>query len=154
MGAEQAKQVYLSQGDFDAPPPPFRTAQAGLVWLEENGLFETDTRVRLSANTTHALEGHGVLRALAELPLQGMLGGGQDVIVPQGTLRDAAQVLYEADRNTYGRIWDFLIYTEPGAVPIEYRVRVDNREYQRSLLRLTDLLNMASRVGHAVRLRF
>jgi hypothetical protein len=154
MPEERARQVYLSKRDFDAPPPPFRSAQAGLVWLEEDGLLETDTRVLLSANTTHALEGHGVLRALAALPLQGSLGDGQDVIVPQAALGDAAQVLYEADRNTYGGIWDFLVYTEPGAVPIEYRVRVDNREYQRSLLRLTDLLNMASRVGHAVRLRF
>jgi hypothetical protein len=146
--------VYLSERDCDVPLAPFRSAEAGLVWLEDDGFFETDTRVRLSANATHALEGHGVLRALSRLPLQGTFGGSRDVVVPQSALRDAARVLYDADRNTYGGQWEFLVYTEPSEPPIEYRVRVDNREYQRSLLRLTDLLNMASRVGHAVRLRF
>ena len=148
------QQVYLQPEQFESPPPPFRTAEAGLVWLDEEGLPATDTRVRLSANATHALEGHGVLEALARLPLQGSLGGGRDVLVPQATLRDAAQVFYDADRNTYGGTWDFLVFPREGDPPIEYRVRVDNREYQRSLLRLTDLLNLASRLGHAVRIRF
>jgi len=146
--------VYLTPAEFGSPPHPFRTAEAGLVWLDADGLPATDTRVHLSANATHALEGHGVLAELGKLPLQGTLGDGRDVVVPQGTLEAAAEVFYDADRNTYGRIWEFLVYTAAADPPIEYRVRVDNREYQRSLLRLTDLLTMASRVGHAVRLRF
>lgn len=148
------ERVYLKPTEFESPPYPFRNAEAGLVWIDAGGLPATDTRVRLSANATHALEGHGVLAALAKLPLQGTLGDGRDVLVPQGSLAAAAQVFYDADRNTYGRIWEFLVYTEAADPPIEYRVRVDNRDYQRSLLRLTDLLSMASRVGHAVRLRF
>ena len=84
-------------------------------------------------------------------PQQGQLGTVRKLC---DTLQAAAQILYEADRKTYGGSWEFLVYTEPGDPPIEYRVRVDNREYQRSILRLTDLLSMASRVGHAVRLRF
>ena len=121
------------------------------MWLDGEGRPATDTRVRVSANSTHALEGHGVLAELAKLPLEGTLGDGRDVVVPQGALAAAAQVFYDADRNTYGGTWEFVVET---AGSIEFRVKVDNREYQRSLLRLTDLLNLASRQGHAVRLRF
>ena len=33
--------------------------------------------------------------------------------------------------------------------PVEYRVRIDNREYQVTLARLRYLVSMASREGHA-----
>jgi len=147
------RRVYLAAEEFDDPPPPFRRGEAGLVWLDSDGSLKTDTRVRLSANATHALEGHGVLDALNGLPLEGRLGEGRDVIVPQQALEATSALLYEADRRTYGGSWEFLVAHSKGDAGVEYRVRVDNRDYQKNLLRLTDLLALASRRGHAARLR-
>ena len=143
--------VYLQPDQFDDPPEPFRTGTAGHVWLGEGGEFELETRVRISANSTHALLGHGVVSALNRLPLMGELGDGQDVVVPQSVLVDAAHVLYEADRKTYGGVWEFDAGVDHSGRSC--RVRIDNREYQRGLLRLTDLLNSASRVGYAAWIR-
>lgn len=143
--------IYLQPDQFDAPPAPFRTGAAGHVWLNAAGEFETDRRVRISANSTHALLGHGVVEAFNRLSLMGELGTGIDVVVPQAALGDAARLLYEADRKTYGGVWEFEVGFD--AAGRGCRVRIDNREYQRGLLLLTDLLNSASRVGHAVWLR-
>ena len=72
--------VYIEPDQRDAPPPPFRSGAGGHVWLAESGALETDERVQLSANTVHALEGHGVLEALNRLPLEmGRLGSGEPV---------------------------------------------------------------------------
>ena len=143
--------VYLESHAFDAPPPPFRTGAGGRVWLSERGELETDERVRLSANTVAALEGHGVLRELNRLPLEmGKLGEGREVLVPQAALDDVADVLTEADRKTYGAVYEFTVARDAHA---EYRVRIDNREYQRALARLRDLVVAAGRQGFAVWLR-
>jgi hypothetical protein len=143
--------IYLEPEQFDAPPRPFRTGAGGHVWISERGELETDERVRLSANTVHALEGHGVLDALNRLPLElEKLGSGRDVLLPHATLDDAADILTGADRKTYGAIHEFVVARDAAT---EYRVRVENREYQRSLARLRDLVVMAGRHGFAVWLR-
>ncbi len=142
--------VYL-EPDSPTPPPPFRTGAAGHVRMTDAGVLEADERVQLSANTVHALEGHGVLEALNRLPLEmGRSGGGAELMLPQAVLDEAADILTQADRNTYGATWEFVVARVDGA---EFRVRVDNREYQRALARLRDLLVSASRQGHAVWLR-
>jgi len=143
--------VYLKPAEFADPPPPFRVGVAGHVWLAEDGDFERDTRVRVSANTAHALIGHGVIDDLNRLPLMGVLGSGRDTVIPQEALGAAADLLYRADRNTYGAEWEFEVGMD--AAGRRCRVRIDNREYQRGLLRLTDLLNAASRVGFAAWMR-
>jgi hypothetical protein len=145
--------VYLARGDFLDPPPPFRTGEAGTVRLGEGGAIESDTRVVLSANSTHALLGHGVVDALNRLPLQGVVGSGLDVLIPQSQLDRAQRLFYEADRKTYARSWEFVAGRTGDAAPVEYRVRIDNREYQSTLARLTFLLGSAGREGWAVRLR-
>lgn len=142
---------YLRRDEFLAPTAPFRTGVAGHLWLGDDGSFERDTRVRISSNTTHALLGHGVLDELNRLPLMGELGSGRDTVIPQAELRNAAAILYEADRNTYGGQWEFEVGVDASGTLC--RVRVANREYQAGLLRLTDLLNAASRIGHAAWLR-
>jgi hypothetical protein len=140
--------IYLAADEFDAPPPPFRTGVGGRVWLSVRGEFETDERVRLSANTVHALEGHGVLDALNRLPLEmGRLGEGREVLVPQAALDEAADILTEADRKTYGASYEFVVARASG---VEYRIRIENREYQRALARMRDLVVQAGRQGFAV----
>jgi len=152
MASERAEIVrYLRPEEFEAPPPPFRRGEGGHLWLGDGGDFERDTRVRISANTTHALLGHGVVEALNRLPLMGTLGSGLDTVVPQAALRTAVEILYEADRKTYGGSWEFEVGVDANGAAC--RVRVDNREYQKGLLRLTDLLNAASRIGYGVWLR-
>lgn len=141
----------LDGEDSGAPSPPFRTGSGGHVWATEGGGFEHDTRVRISANTTHAMLGHGVIEELNRLPLMGELGNGLDTVIPQAELRAAAEILYEADRNTYGGEWEFDVgFDADGTL---HRIRIHNREYQSGLLRLTDLFNAASRIGYAAWLR-
>lgn len=163
---------------FESPEPgahpALRTGEAGFVWLSEQGELETDTRVVLSPNSTHALLGHGVVEALNRLPLElAAVGSGRDALIPQAVLDDASDVFYAADRKTYGAIWTFDLpapkaaptavdrparKAAPAAVgepagPGRARLRIDNREYQRTLARLQDLVRGASRAGFAVRLR-
>ena len=149
----QRKQIYLQPEQFESPPVPFRTGEAGEVWVGEAGEIHSDRQLRISANSTHALLGHGVVDALNRLPLEGELGRGRDVMIPHAVLEDAQLVFYEADRKTYGGSWEFAVPSGDGTESVDYRVRVHNREYQRTLSRLTFLLGSAGRAGRAVRLR-
>jgi hypothetical protein len=143
--------VYLAADHPGDPPPPFRCGAGGRVWLNERGELEADERVRISANSVHALIGHGVVDALNRLPLElGKLGEGRQALLPQATLDAAADILTEADRRTYGGEWEFVVARDADT---EYRVRVVNREYQRALARLRDLVVAAGRQGDAVWLR-
>lgn len=145
--------VVLEAPELEAHPA-LRAGEAGWVWLNEGSEFETNTRVRLSPNTTHALLGHGVVDALNELELEmGPIGDGRDTLIPQAALEEASAILYEADRKTYGAVWEFALAVEPGPPFRRLLLRIDNREYQRSLARLQDLVRGASRAGYAVRLR-
>jgi hypothetical protein len=144
---------YLSESDHDDPPPPYRSGEAGHAWLGPDGVFETDTRVWLSANSTHALLGHGVIDELNRLPIDGRIGEAPPVLIPPATL-DAAQALfYRADRKTYGAEYEFVAGRREGESPVEYRIRIVNREYQVTLTRLAYLASTASREGKAVWMR-
>ena len=118
--------------------------------IDEAGVFELEKRVRISANSTHALIGHGVLDALNELELDGELGRGVPIMVRPSVVEQARSILYQADRKTYGGAWGVLVDRLEGDPPIEHRVAVANREYQVTLVRLIDVMNQASRVGDAV----
>lgn len=143
--------VYLRPEQGQAPPEPFRCGEAGHVWVEAGGRIHRDTRVRLSANSTHALLGHGVVEALGRLRLEGSFESGLPVLLPPDVLEEAAGLLYEADRKTYGGRFEFV--AGHGRDGTEYRIRIDNREYQRSLSRLQFLLTSASRQGRAAWMR-
>lgn len=143
---------------LEAPPakahPELRVGEAGWVWENEVSELATNTRVRLSPNSTHALLGHGVVDALNRLDLElGPIGSGRDALIPQAAIEEASVILYEADRKTYGRVWEFPFAEDPGPPPRQLRLRINNREYQRSLAQLQDLVRGASRSGYAVRIR-
>jgi len=145
--------VYLKSDVAEPAACPLRTAEAGCAWFSADGAFVRDTRLQISANSTHALLGHGVVAQLNELPLEGVLGGGCDVLIPQAHLDAARALLFEADRKTYGASYAFAVAAEVEPEPVEYRLRIDNREYQSTLSHLTFLLSVASREGLAVWIR-
>jgi hypothetical protein len=137
-----------------APDPPYRGGEAGFVWLSEEETFETDTRVVLTPNTYHSLVAHGVVDQLALLKIQmGPLAVGSEAVLSPTALPEALRIFYEADRMTYGARHDLLVASGWGAPPTDYRIIVDNREYQQSLSQLQFLTSQASRLGHAVRLK-
>jgi len=143
--------VYYDHGAGDRPQPGFHTGVAGFVVLSAGGTLETEPRVRIEPNSHGALLGHGVIEALNRLPdVEGPIACDVDAVIHPGALAAASRVLYEADRKTYGATYEFVVDRNYGT---EYRVAVDNREYQRTLSRLQYLVSMASRLGHAVWLR-
>ena len=142
--------VYLRPGEFENPPPPFRCGEAGCVWLDAEGRVRSDTRVRLSANTTHALLGHGVVDALNALGPQGRIGEAREALLPHALLEAVQALFYAADCKTYGGVWEFCAGVRDA---VEYRVRVHNREYQRSLSRLQFLVSTAREEGFALRVK-
>ncbi len=142
--------VYLDPEAHDAPRPPLRTGEAGLLSAAGDDQLESEVRLRLSPNSVHALLGHGVVDRLNRLPLEGTIGEGVPAVIPPAALEGARGVFYDADRNTYGGSWEFVVGQGDGPVAVEYRLRIDNREYQVTLVRLADLATQASRHGHAV----
>lgn len=146
--------VYLDGTDENAEGTSLlRTGEAGTLWIGENGSFDSDTRVALSFNTTHALLGHGVVDALNRLALEGRVGAGVEAVLPAMVLDAARDLFIDADRTTYGAIHEFSVGSRADPTPTEYRIRIHNREYQASLAHLTFLASSASREGKAVWIR-
>ncbi len=113
--------------------------------LHADGSIELERLVALSPNSLHALWGHGEVEALRRCaPDELHLEPGVEILVPPTVIDDAVRVLYQADRNTYGREFEFLVAERNGT---EFRLRVDNREYQRSLSRLQFLFTSSARSG-------
>lgn len=138
---------YLTEEHSPVPGVSLSFGAAGFIVPATDGSLVVDTRLRLSANSTHALLGHGVLDLLNELPLQGRLGTGLQVVIPPAQLEPARQVFYGADEQTYGRSYEFAVGEAVDGV--EYRIRIDNREYQHTLSGLQFLLRTASHDGLA-----
>ena len=137
---------YLSEEDGPVYAVSLRRGRAGFVCLGDDGNLVTERRMVLSANTTHALLGHGVIAALNELPLHGQLGSGLQVLIPPPQLEPVRDLFYRADEKTYGRQYEFVLATvaEPA---VEYRIRIDNREFQHALSGLQFLLRSAAHEG-------
>lgn len=167
MKKSSARIQYLNEEQAAVTGISLRSGSAGCVYAGNDGGFATDLRIELSANATHALIGHGVVDALNELPLEGRLGNGLEVLIPPAQLDAARQLFYRADEKTYGRSYEFVV--DPAVdsndnnlratsqnvdananANVEYRIRIDNREYQNALSGLQYLLRTASHEGMAV----
>lgn len=149
------KVVYF---EHDAPPHAaaavFTCGEAGVVWIDDAGLIETDTRVRIPPNSLHALHGHGVVAQLGTLAVAtGRVGDGRDAVLGPEAVEKALRIFYEADRMTYGARHDLLVRSAASPDFVEYRIVVDNREYQRTLSRLQFMTSSAARMGQGIRLR-
>jgi hypothetical protein len=142
---------YLSEADSPIPGVEWRRGQAGFVLHGAGGELVVEERMVLSANTTHALLGHGVVDELNRLPIQGRLGTGLQVLVPPAQLEPVRDVLYRADSKTYGAEYEFALeLREPASAGnVEYRIRIDNREYQNALSGLQFLFRTAAHEGMA-----
>ena len=149
----KAHQVYYFDHADEArnPSPPYSSGEAGFVWINESDELTLDRQFAISFNSLHALHGHGVVDLLNGLDLiAGPVGGGQDAALAPGAVEEASRILYDADRMTYGARHDLRVAEWRG---VEYRIVVDNREYQRTLSKLQFLSTTASRQGHGLRLR-
>lgn len=150
----QVRVVYYEHGTAGLPQPGFRSGAADRVVVGADGLAEPERAVLIPPNSLHALLGHGVVRELGRLPLvYGTLEARGEAVLRPTALSDASRILYEADRMTYGATHEFLAHETRGPSPVQYRIVIDNREYQRTLARLQYLVTLAGREGYAVRLR-
>lgn len=152
---EVRRVVWFDPATSADPPSPFRAGEvSSFEWGE--GDVVTRARVAVAPNSLHALYGHGVVDALNRLPLAlGPIAPRSDAVLRAIALSEASRILYEADRTTYGRSWEFTVAgnAESAEGGVEYRIAIDNREYQRTLSRLQYLVVLAGREGRAVRLR-
>ena len=130
-----------------------RCGEAGLAWVAYSGEFESEARLEISQNSTHALLGHGVVEAINQLAIEGRLGSGLEVMIPPSVCEAVRSLFYEADRKTYGGRHEFVVGRSDGTPPTQYRVRIDNTEYQRTLAGLQFLMTTAARSGRAAWIR-
>jgi hypothetical protein len=147
----EAATIYYDHAHAEREQPGFRSGEAGFVVPDSDWGFAARTRVIVPPNALHALEHHGVVAQLNELDFAtGPIAPGRDAVLHPSALDAAAHILYEADRKTYGRIYEFEV-TRIGAVA--YRIRIDNRGYQRTLSQLQFCVTSAGRQGYGVTLR-
>jgi len=146
--------VYFDHATPLAAQPPFGSGEAGVVWVDDAGDVVTAPRVSIGPNSFHALHGHGVVRQLDALdPLIGPVGGGKDAVIAPAMAEKALRIFYEADRMTYGSRHDLLVRAATSPDRIEYRIVIDNREYQRTLSRLQYMTSTAARMGQGIVIR-
>jgi len=149
--------IYYDHSTADSAQPEFRSGEAGLVHPDPDGGFHSDADVQIGPNSLHALLHHGVVEALARLPhALGSMDPGSDTIIQPTALDAAVGILYEADRMTYGRTWEFVVQggdADDRNSDTELRIVIDNREYQRTLARLQFLVTTASHRGLGVRFK-
>ncbi len=149
-----ARIVYYDHGERAEAQPRFPHGEAGPVVVASNGEWTADTEVWISPNSHCALLNHGVARELGAIEsVEGSVGNGLDALVAPAAAERVARIFYEADRQTYGARYDFLACLDEAPVRVEYRIQIDNREYQQTLSRLQFLATTAARHGHGIRLR-
>jgi len=151
--------VYFDPARPLAAQPAFRSGEAGIVdpTLDDDAQARLP-RVALPPNACHALVGLGVAARLNVLPLEhGPVAHGREAVLFPSALEPAIELLYAFENELWNGERDYSaleLAVEPanGDGSIEYRLRFDRREFERSLLRLVDLMQAAWRTGRGVRL--
>ena len=139
--------------------PGFHSGEAGILdFTLDDAAQARLARVAIPPNACHALVGLGVVARLNLLPLEvGPIAPGREAVLFPGALERAIEILYALENElwngsrNYGAL-ELTVGECAGAAPVEYRLRFDRREFERSLLRLIDLLHAAWRAGRGVRL--
>jgi hypothetical protein len=152
--------VYFDPARPAEAQPGFRSGEAEIVdFTLDDPALASLARVSIPANAVHGLIGLGVVARLNLLPLEiGPIAPGREAVLFPGALERAIEILYATENALWNGERDysaleFVVGSErSGAGAIEYRLRFDRREFERSLLRLVDLLHAAWRAGRGVRL--
>jgi hypothetical protein len=152
--------VYYDPGRPLDAQPGFRSGEAGIVDFTLDDAEQARlARVAIPPNACHALVELGAAARLSALPLEvGPVAHGHEAVLFPAALERAIAILYELENELwrggrdYGAL-ELVVGASAGESPTEYRLRFDRREFERSLLRLVDLLHAAWRAGRGVRLR-
>ena len=139
--------------------PGFRSGEAGIVdFTLDDAAQARLPRVAIPPNACHALVGLGVTSRLNLLPLEiGPIAHGREAVLFPSALEPAIEVLYAFENELWNGERDYtaleLVVEAPESDRgVEYRLPFARREFERSLLRLVDLLQAAWRTGRGVRL--
>jgi hypothetical protein len=152
--------VYFDPARPVEAQPGFRSGEAAIVdFTLDDPATASLARVAIPANAVHGLIGLGVVARLNLLPLEiGPIAPGREAVLFPGALERAIEILYAVENELWNGSRDYaalelVVATEAReAGPVEYRLRFDRREFERSLLRLVDLFHAAWRAGRGVRL--
>jgi hypothetical protein len=151
--------VYYDPARPVEAQPGFRSGEAGVIdFALDDAEQALLPRVAIPPNACHALVELGVVARLNLLPLEvGPIEHGREAVLFPGALERAIEILYGFENElwngsrSYGGL-ELVVGVRAVAQPIEYRLRFDRREFERSLLRLIDLFHAAWRAGRGVRL--
>lgn len=142
-----------------AAQPGFRGGEAGIIdFTLDDAAQARLARVEIPPNACHALVGLGVAARLNLLPLEiGPIAHGREAVLFPAALERAIEILYAFENELWngGRDYaalELVVEARSEERPVEYRLRFDRREFERSLLRLIDLMHVAWRAGRGVRL--
>lgn len=152
--------VYFDPARPVETQPGFRSGEAAIVDFTLDELAQAKlARVAIPANAVHGLIGLGVVARMNLLPLEiGPIAPGREAVLFPGALERAIEILYAVENELWNgardyRALELVVATVPrDAGAVEYRLRFDRREFERSLLRLVDLFHAAWRAGRGVRL--
>jgi hypothetical protein len=151
--------VYYDPGRPVEAQPGFRSGEAGIIdFAVDDAAQARLPRVSIPPNACHALVALGVVSRLNRLPLEiGPIEHGREAVLFPGALERAIEILYAFENELWNGARDYgalelVVAAGSADPPVEYRLRFDRREFERSLLRLIDLLHGAWRAGRGVRI--
>jgi hypothetical protein len=151
--------VYFDPARPLETQPGFRRGEAGIIdFTLEDAEQARLASVAIPPNACHALVGLGVVSRLNLLPLEvGPIAHGREAVLFPSALERAIEILYAFENELWSGSRDYgalelVSDTRADDPAIEYRLRFDRREFERSLLRLIDLMHAAWRAGRGVRL--
>ena len=151
--------VYFDPARPVKMQPGFRSGEAGIIDLTLDDEAQAGlARIEIPPNACHALVGLGVVARLNLLPLEvGPIAHAREAVLFPSALERAIAILYAAENELWNgsrnyTALELVVGTQGGSAPVEFRLRFQRRDFERSLLRLVDLMHAAWRAGRGVRL--